>query len=277
MVTFDNKRTRAHPQGQQIKKGPTALNLKNMLPPSFQLKRKKKKEIEMSTRLKINVVALTHVFGMFASFSLSRLAIPVNNAGLDNYNTSILDTHLNNQPNKSDAMDVTFSESDVGDDGVGDVQPPAAGQENKDIAEIVGELAEVVNVSMLSKFNISHNFLWVGTKRALSRKSFSPENKFSVKITDNAGASEGAVDLGGPMREFFTLALQYLHDFQVFCGSENCKFLSFQSKCLQDEDYHAPCSVLQQVQLAQPKPLLKSWCSLVGVTTYKISKRARNQ
>ncbi|XP_078375435.1 LOW QUALITY PROTEIN: G2/M phase-specific E3 ubiquitin-protein ligase-like [Oculina patagonica] len=141
-------------------------------------------------------------------------------------------------------MDETFSESDVGEDGVGDVQPPAASQENEDIAEIVGELAEVVNVSMLSKFNISHNFLWEGTKRALSVKSFSPENKVSVKFTDNAGASEGAVDLGGPMREFFTLALQYLHDSQVFCGSENCKFLSFQSKCLQDEDYHAAGTII---------------------------------
>ena len=177
---------------------------------------------------------------MFASFSLYRLVIPVDNARLDNYYASLLDA----QPHTSDAIDVSFSDSDVGEDGVGDVQPPAASQENEDIAEIVGELAKVVNVSMLSKFNISRNFLWEGTKRALSRKSFSPENKISVKFTDDAGVSEGAVDLGGPMREFFTLALQYLHDSQLFCGSENCKFLSFQSKCLLDEDYHAAGTII---------------------------------
>ena len=139
---------------------------------------------------------------MFASFSLSRLVIPVDNARLDNYYASLLDA----QPHTSDAIVVSVSDSDVGEDGVGDVQSPAASKENEDIAEIVGELAKMVNVSMLSKFNISHNFLWEGAKRALSRKSFSPENKISVKFTDDAGVSERAVDLGGPMREFFTLA-----------------------------------------------------------------------
>lgn len=81
---------------------------------------------------------------MFASSSLSRLVIPVDNARLDNYYAALLDA----QPHTSDAIDVSFSDSDVGEDGVGDVQPPAASQENEDIAEIVGELAKVLNVSM---------------------------------------------------------------------------------------------------------------------------------
>ena len=32
----------------------------------------------------------------------------------------------------------------------------------------------------------------------------------SVKFTDDIGNSEGAVDLGGPMKEFFTLVLQWM-------------------------------------------------------------------
>ena len=35
-----------------------------------------------------------------------------------------------------------------------------------------------------------------------------------MKFTDDAGGSEGAVDLGGPMREFFTLTFEYFHDSQ---------------------------------------------------------------
>ena len=59
----------------------------------------------------------------------------------------------------------------------------------------------------------------------------------SVKFTDDNGISEGAVDLGGPMREFFTLILDHLHSSQLFCGLENHRLLSYQSKCIQDDEY----------------------------------------
>ena len=59
----------------------------------------------------------------------------------------------------------------------------------------------------------------------------------SVKFTDDNGISEGAVDLGGPTREFFTLILDHLHSSQLFCGLENHRLLSYQSKCIQDDEY----------------------------------------
>ena len=132
-------------------------------------------------------------------------------AQLDKYYASLLDV----QPGActSESGDASFSDSDVGEDGIEDVQSTtSASIQNKDITEILGELAQEINESCISKFNISRSFLWEVVKRALSRKSFSPANKVSVKFTDDAGVSEGAVDLGGPMREFFTLVLQYLHD-----------------------------------------------------------------
>ena len=61
--------------------------------------------------------------------------------------------------------------------------------------------------------------------RGLTRKSFLPENKISVKFCDDIGTSEGAVDLGGPKREFFTLVLDWFRNSQLFCGSDNCKYL----------------------------------------------------
>ncbi|XP_044168113.1 uncharacterized protein LOC122952131 [Acropora millepora] len=101
----------------------------------------------------------------------------------------------------------------------------------KPAEEILNELAGKINVDALAKFNIARNFLWEGTKRAVSRKAFSPANKISVKFTDDART------WGGPMREFFTLILQYIHDSQLLCGPENRKLLSYNVKCLEDNDY----------------------------------------
>ena len=69
----------------------------------------------------------------------------------------------------------------------------------------------------------------------LSRKSFAPQSKVSVKFCDDLGAAEGAIDHGGPKREFFTLAFDAIINSQIFCGRkckmcENAKFLSCNAK-----------------------------------------------
>ena len=107
----------------------------------------------------------------------------------------------------------------------------------KPAKEILNELAGKINVDALAKFNIARNFIWEGTKLAVSCKAFSPANKISVKFTDDAGTSEGAIDWGAPLREVFTLILQYIHDSQLLCGPENSKFLSYNVKCFEDNDY----------------------------------------
>ncbi len=63
------------------------------------------------------------------------------------------------------------------------------------------------------------------------------ENKVSVKFCDDLGTAEGAVDQGGPKREFFTLVLDAIMNSQIFCGSENSKFLSCSASC-QSNDYY---------------------------------------
>ena len=77
-----------------------------------------------------------------------------------------------------------------------------AQQEVLDITNILQELSANIDSSSISKFNICRSDIWNGIVRGMTRKSFSPNKKVSVKFTDNAGLSEGAVDLGGPMREF---------------------------------------------------------------------------
>ena len=94
------------------------------------------------------------------------------------------------------------------------------------LQEILEQLASKINTDKISKFNISRTHLWEGALRGLKRKSFSPDNKVSVKFTDDSGTSEGAVELGGPKREFFTLVLEWIVNSQLFCGTEKNKFLS---------------------------------------------------
>ena len=73
-----------------------------------------------------------------------------------------------------------------------------------DIKEILDKLTSVnINSENISKFNICRSNIWDGVLRGMERKSFSPNKKVSVKLIDDVGLSEGAVDLGGPMREFF--------------------------------------------------------------------------
>ncbi|KAK6492314.1 G2/M phase-specific E3 ubiquitin-protein ligase-like [Huso huso] len=59
----------------------------------------------------------------------------------------------------------------------------------------------------------------------------------SVMFTDSDGNSEGAVDRGGPTREFLTLLMQTLQNSKICEGSEDWKNLTCDSQALRDDDY----------------------------------------
>ena len=84
----------------------------------------------------------------------------------------------------------------------------------------------------------SSEAVWEGANRALNRKLFNPQNKLSVKLTGDMASSEGAVDLGGPAREFFTLVTERLINCQLFFGGASSKFLSFNERCLEEREYY---------------------------------------
>lgn len=54
------------------------------------------------------------------------------------------------------------------------------------LQEILEQLALKINEDKISKFNISRSHLWERALRGLRRKSFSPDNKVSVKFTDDS-------------------------------------------------------------------------------------------
>lgn len=105
---------------------------------------------------------------------------------------------------------------------------------NITLREILHNLSSAIRDSETSKFYISRNHIRKGAKRALTRKSFHPQNRIFVKCTDDMGMSEGAVDLGGPTREFFTLITERLLNSHLFLRGAFSKFLSLNARCLED-------------------------------------------
>ena len=111
-------------------------------------------------------------------------------------------------------------------------------ESNHSIAEIRSSLSMAIDNDKISKLNISRNHIWEGAKRAMSRKSFSPSHKVSVKFTDDTGNAEGAVDQGGPTREFFTMAMEWLLNCQMFVGEPISNFISLNASSLEEGDYY---------------------------------------
>lgn len=124
------------------------------------------------------------------------------------------------------------------------------------LKEILLNLSEVTTYNEISKFNISRNHMWKSTKRALNRKSFNPCNKLSVNFTDDIGTSEGAVDLGGPAREFFTLVTEWIVNSQLFVRGITSKFLSLNARCLEDREYYLAGQIFA-MSLVHGSPALK--------------------
>ena len=80
-------------------------------------------------------------------------------------------------------------------------------EEFTDIDDILHQLDVNIDRLSISKFKICRSDIFGRVSRGMTKK-FSPSKKAFVKFTDDIGRSEGAVYLGGPIREFFTLAVE---------------------------------------------------------------------
>ena len=90
---------------------------------------------------------------------------------------------------------------------------------NKTLPEVLQEVQDKIKTDEISFINVRRSAIWVDTCRQLMRKRFSPYNRISVKFADNEGNSEGAVDVGGPKREFLRLVVKAANeDSGIFIG-----------------------------------------------------------
>lgn len=74
--------------------------------------------------------------------------------------------------------------------------------------------------------NICRDNIMDGAKRAFTRRSFNPGARISVVFMDETMQAEGAVDEGGPSREFYRLLMMAIKDSTLFTGPEDKKNLS---------------------------------------------------
>jgi len=79
-------------------------------------------------------------------------------------------------------------------------------------------LAEKFDRSKVVRINVSRATIWDGAIRAFNRPSYTAHHQHLIRFSDDDGASEGAVDQGGPLREFFRLIFIYLFGSRLFSG-----------------------------------------------------------
>lgn len=116
-----------------------------------------------------------------------------------------------------------------------DIVPEPALPEDKSASlsakDVVKAIRSKVIPDQVARFNICRQSIWEGTARAMLRKSFRPNCTILVQFTDMCKKQEGAIDQGGPRREFLRLLLQFLHTSKLFSGSEKLgKTLSHNTK-----------------------------------------------
>ena len=137
-------------------------------------------------------------------------------------------------------LDTNLSDDDEIEYAPLEIKSEEASDGEETIKDILGRLTSPINIDQIAKFNVSRNHLWESARRGFAKKSFSPTYKVSVKFTDDAGASEGAVDLGDPTREFFTLLLNEIQKGSLFEGNSNnsdIKSLTCYTSSLNNGDY----------------------------------------
>ncbi|XP_078811933.1 uncharacterized protein LOC105357912 [Oryzias latipes] len=114
------------------------------------------------------------------------------------------------------------------------------GEQEKDLASILKDLQSQVDEGPAPPHNCIHvtrDSVLDSAFRALRRQRFNPRHRIDIVFIDGAGQSEGAVDDGGPTREFFRLLVVAIKDSIFFSGSEDGKNLTLVSRALASGEY----------------------------------------
>lgn len=110
--------------------------------------------------------------------------------------------------------------------------------------------------------------MWESARLTMSMKSFCPSKRIDVKFMDDLGASEGAIDSGGPRREFLTLLMENLKQGALFVGPDEAKFQNFNSRSMQNDDYfYAGVAIRCSVVHGGPGPQFISPSLFKALTT----------
>ncbi len=75
--------------------------------------------------------------------------------------------------------------------------------------------------------NVRRKYAFNDGLEKIKRAKFNVSHSLSVKFADGSGQSEGAVDRGGPTREFLRLAIRQMFDSKMFGGTDRNKVFLF--------------------------------------------------
>lgn len=93
---------------------------------------------------------------------------------------------------------------------------------------VIENLAAVIDISTVTRINVSRLNVWEAARRAIKKKTFNPQSTVMVKFTDDIGMPEGAIDHGGPCREFFQLVMECMRsNCALFCGPSNSRQINY--------------------------------------------------
>ncbi|KAL7400150.1 hypothetical protein ABVT39_007202 [Epinephelus coioides] len=109
-----------------------------------------------------------------------------------------------------------------------------------DLQNILKKLVSKVDESFCptsNQINVCRNNVLLCSLRAFKRRKFNPEAKLDVVFVDEDGNGEGAVDEGGPTREYLRLLMRAIHQSNIFEGHEKDRQLSLDTQALQTNLY----------------------------------------
>ncbi|XP_030601200.1 uncharacterized protein LOC115791199 isoform X1 [Archocentrus centrarchus] len=109
-----------------------------------------------------------------------------------------------------------------------------------DLQTILKKLASKVDMSVCptsNQINVCRERILESSLHAFKRRRFDPAAKLDVVFVDEEEKPEGAVDEGGPTREYLRLLMRAIHQSNIFEGHEKDRRLALDTKALDSKLY----------------------------------------
>ncbi|KAF5889713.1 G2/M phase-specific E3 ubiquitin-protein ligase-like [Clarias magur] len=88
-----------------------------------------------------------------------------------------------------------------------------------------------------NQIDVCRNNIFLCSLQAFKRLHFNPEAKLDDVFVDEDENAEGAVDEGGPTREYLRLLMRAIHESNIFEGHEKTRQLCLDTQALQTKLY----------------------------------------
>ncbi|CAM4652439.1 unnamed protein product [Leuciscus chuanchicus] len=88
-----------------------------------------------------------------------------------------------------------------------------------------------------NQINVSRDNILQGSLLAFKRRRFNPEARLDVIFVDSDGVGEGAIDDGGPTREYLRLLMREIQISKIFEGPEDNRLLALDTHALENGLY----------------------------------------